>query len=427
MESQHMTLLASWRQRVLPFTSLPSIDRFHVSVVTSVAELEYAELLPIEVRYVLAVRPLRHEAFRLLLERGYGIGVRTVDKTPERILRAVDAISHASQHNTVLPWLERLLRHEELPVCTEEELRIAEAKGINLYEEARCILSQRFEFKKIILVPLHNQEIGEEDRRLMREVNEDLYPHAVEVIVNRITFDNAHTRTEVAQSIIKALICIGPIAHALEHVLSGIGKVFAATSDDLLSEAAELFALHGSGFTWKQLARRSRILVPVFFVATWAAFQVEPLIEAGQFARAGVVFGLSAVALSLTTALQSIQLYRHAFEVLVREGKMRMEPGRSLLRYALHQDFTNPARLGLFVGAAASPLMAAIVFSFFPAYTSNGWILACLGSVESIVAGITVMSAARVHRWRFRTRVRRAIIDIIQGRDSRVDNGRVFG
>jgi hypothetical protein len=118
------------------------------------------------------------------------------------------------------------------------------------------------------------------------------------------------------------LIVIGPIAHGLEHLLSGLGKVFAASADDLLSETAELFALRGSGFTWRQLARRSRVLIPVFILATYGAFQVEPLIAAGRVGLAGVIFGLSAVALSLVTALQSIAMYRESYRTLLRENKI---------------------------------------------------------------------------------------------------------
>ncbi len=394
----------------MPFKRLPRIDRYHVSVVTNSLELELPEYLPVELRYVMAIRPSRHDAFRKLLEKGYGIGVRTVDATPERVLQAVDRISQETQHNVIHPWLERLLRNGDLPVFAEEELRNAEAKGINLYEEARIILSKRYEFKKVLLVPLENQSVTESERQFMQDVNEDLYPLAIDVIMNRVTFDNAHTRTEVAQSIIKALLVVGPVAHVLEHVLSGIGKVFAATADDLLSETAELFALRGSGFTWRQLAKRSRILLPVFIVATYGAFRVEHYIAHGQYAVAGVLFGLSAVALSLTTAIQSILLYRSSYVALEREGKMRREPGKGLLWYALRQDFTNPARLGLFIGAVASPLAAALLFSSAPELTKNGWVLALLGSTESVVASCTVLAAGRLNRWRFRRRIARAIL-----------------
>lgn len=406
-----MSNLFSFWSRINPWKRAPHIDRYHVSAVTSPVELEIAEQLPIELRYVMTMRPSRHEAFRKMLEKGYGIGVRTVDRTPERVLKAVDRISHETQHNTIIPWLERLLRNEELPIFSEEELRQSEAKGINLYEEARIILAKRYEFKKIILIPLENQAVTEAERAFMQEVNEDLYPLAIDVIVNRVTFDNAHTRTEVAQSIVKALLVIGPVAHTLEHLVSGIGKVFAATADDLLSETAELFALRGSGFTWRQLAKRSRILIPVFILATYGAFQVEPLLHEGHLALAGVVFGLSAVALSLTTAIQSIFLYKHSYAMLEKEGKLRRDAGKGLFAYAFEQDFTNPARLGLFVGALSSPVVAATIFSFFPELTKNGWVLAMLGSTEAIVASLTVMAAGRLNRFRFRRRISRAIVE----------------
>lgn len=401
-----------WRSLFL-FRRDTGPDMYDVTVLTTPAKLVAADALPIEIRYVLAVRPSRIDTFRALLEDGYGIGVRSVEKTPERVLTAVDRISRMTQANTILPWLPRLLRDAELPVWTVEELERAEKSGVNLYEETKVILAERFEFKKIVLVDLHNRCIGTQTQEVMREVNNDLYPLAIDTIVHRVIFDNAHTRTEVAQSIIKALLLVGPIAHLLEHVLSGLGKIFAASMDDLLSEVAELFALRGSGFTWRQLLRRSRILIPVFALATYGAFQIEPLIRSGRIATAGVVFGLSAVALSLTTALQSIGMYRQAYIRLVNEGKHMLAPGQSLLRLALRQDFTNPARLGLFVGAIASPICAAIVFVLFTPLTSNGWVLALLGSTESVVASLTVLSASRIERQLFRARVRRALRAVI--------------
>lgn len=393
----------------------PTIDRFHVKVVTTSAELAVADDLPIELRYVLAVRPSRFETFRELLDRGYGIGVRIVDKTPERVLLAVDRISRETQENTILPWLELLLRNEELPSWTTEEADHAKTAGVDLAEEARVIHEQRFEFVKIVLVDLHNKGVTDAEQDVMHDVNTDLFPLAVDTIVHRVTFDNAHTRTEIAQSIIKALIVIGPVAHVLEHVLSGLGKVFAASSDDLLSEAAELFALRGSGFTWRQLGSRFWFLIVVFLVATYGAFQVEPLIQAGHVMLAGVVFGLSAVSLSLTTAIQSIGLYRRSYIRLAQEKKITLQPGQLLIGLALRQDFTNPTRIGLFLGAACSPLLAGLVFLTQPHLASNGWILALLGSTESIVAGCAVLSASRTERLFFRGKVSAAMRNIVQG------------
>jgi hypothetical protein len=408
-----MPSLRPWWSRFFSSDRPDHIEHYTVQTVTAAAELVIPEVLPLEIQYVLAVRPSRLETFRRLLERGYGIGVRLVEETPTRILQAVDRISRETQHNTIVPWLETLLRTEALPNFSEDDLARASAKGIDLMQEARVILDQRFEFRKIVLVDLHNRRVGEEEQHVMHEVNKDLYPLAIDAIVHRVTFDNAHTRTEVAQAILKALIIIGPIAHVLEHVLQGLGKLFAASSDDVLGEVAELFALHGSGFTWRQLVRRSRVLVVVFIVATYAVFQVDPLIRSGRIALAGAVFGLSAVALSLTTAIQSIFLYRSSYVELFKEGKLLLRPGQTLTGLALRQDFTNPARLGLFVGAVSAPIAAALVFMLFPALVHNGWVLALLGSVESVVAGIAVIASGNIERSLFRARVRRALVKLV--------------
>jgi hypothetical protein len=396
-------------KRLLPVAADPDVDRYEVHTVTHPKELAMPERLPAEIRYVLAVQPKRIDAFRGLLERGYGIAVRRTEKTPERLLLAIDRISHHGQRNTVLPWLEDLLRDGVLPGFSAAELEAAERKGISLYGEAKLLMENRYEFRKIVIVDLHNRGVTEGERTLMQEANQDLLPLAMDAIVHRAVFDNAHTRTETARAIIKALVVIGPVAHGLEHLLSGLGKVFAASADDVLAEIAELFALRGSGFTWRQLARRSRILVPVFLAATWLAFQVEPLLRSGRPGSAGIAFGISAVALSLTTAIQSVFLYRAAFRELAAEGKVQPGPRRTLIRLALRQDFLNPARLGLFLGAFASPCVAAAVFVWSPEWISNGWILALLGSTESVVAGLAVASSGRVERWLFKRRVERAI------------------
>ncbi|MFZ2803961.1 MAG: hypothetical protein WA001_01940 [Patescibacteria group bacterium] len=408
-----MPSFRSWWSRLASGNRPAHVERYSVQTVTSPAELAVSESLPLEIQYLLAVRPSRFETFRHLLERGYGIGVRTVEQTPERILLAIDRISRETQHNTVIPWLEDLLRTERIPAFSGEDIERAASKGINLDEEAKLILAERFEFRKIVLIDLHNRCVGAEEQRLMHEVNEDLFPLAIDAIVHRAIVDNAHARTEVAQSILKALIIIGPIAHVLEHLLSGLGKLFAASADDLLSEVAELFALRGSGFTWRQLVRRSWLLIIVFVIATAAVFQVDPLIHAGHVAVAGIVFGLSAVALSLTTAVQSMFLYRRSFKQLAQEQKIQLRAGRTLFGLAFRQDFANPARLGLFLGALCAPFAAAATFVLAPQLIHNGWVLALLGSVESVVAGLAVVASGSIERAVFRARMRRALGKLI--------------
>jgi hypothetical protein len=258
-----------------------------------------------------------------------------------------------------------------------------------------------------LFVALDEEQRGSspEEVQLIAQMNELIYPLQIEYAVHRITADNAHERTEIAQGIIKTLFIIGPIAHILEKYAAGIGKIFAASTDDMLGEAAELFALRGSGFTWRELWKRSYVLIPVFALASYGAYSVEHLLATGHEVWGGIVFGLSAVALSLTTAVQSFFMYKSNLLKLIEENKvstMLIEQG--IAQLALRQDFTNPARLGLILGASMAPFFG-IVGSLLH-LMNNGWVLAAIGSTESIVAGLTVLFSSKINEWQFKRLLR---------------------
>ncbi len=384
------------------------LGSYSVQVVSLPEELDRAARLPVELRFVFARDPSAKEKVRGLLASGRAIGVRTVERAPERLLEAVSRVSVLSQHNCVLTWLPELLREKHAPNISEADRAAARAQGHDLDADIRCILETRLSFKVLVLIDEENVGIGSGERRLMNELSETLYPLSVDYIVYRLLIDNANERTEIAQDILKALLIIGPIAHFLEKWVSGIGKVFAASTDDLLGEAAELMALRGSGFSWKTLRRRFLILIPIFALATYGAFHVEALLERGWTLAAGALFGFSAVALSLTTAVQSVGLYLGSVRALKREGKWHAHAsGRSELREAIRQDFTNPARMGLLLGSVLAPFVGMLAAALGGLH--NGWILALVGSTESIAAGATVIFANRFNDWKFRRGLERRL------------------
>ncbi|MBI4019692.1 MAG: hypothetical protein HY367_00040 [Candidatus Aenigmarchaeota archaeon] len=385
------------------------IGLYHVQVVSLEEELDYPEILPLELNYVLRRNQGRKGETENILKSGKALGVRTVDKTPERVLKAINRIATMSQHLTIVTWLPELIAHEKKPIFTEKDLQHAKAKGVDLNEEVAVLLGHRREFKKFVLIDEENVGITREEQEFIKSINDEIFPITLQHTINRMTFDNAHERTAVAQTIIKSLLIVGPVAHYFETVARGIGKIFAASMDDVMSEAAEMFALKGSGFTWKQLASRSKILIPVFILATYGAYNVEGFIVRGDLVTAGVLFGLSAVALSLTTALQSIRMYHHNVITMVKEGKIKPLAPRQQWLLALHQDFTNPARVGLFAGAIASPIIAMTVFVGLSDWIHNGFVLALLGSTEALVAALTVFMAKRINNLRLRRKIKKLI------------------
>lgn len=383
------------------------VGSYKMEVISVPEECDWDKYLPLEFRFIFSNHPEYKEKFRNILQNGKAIGIRTVLRTPENILKAVHTISVHSQHNYILNWLPKLLKDKHLPVFTEQDITKAKNHNEDLHEAMNIILKDRLRFKKIVLIDEENLGINPDEQRFATELSEIIYPIAVDYSVFRVIIDNAQERTKIAQSIIKALLIIGPVAHFLEKFISGLGKFFAASADDLLGESAELMALRGSGFTWRELAKRGKILIPVFILATWGAFSVEGLIQSNRLILGGAVFGLSAVALSLTTAIQSIFMYKANADKLLKEGKTKLSTTKELYKISFLQDFTNPARLGLIIGALMAPIMG--IIGSLLGVMHNGWVLASIGSTESIVAGITVVSASYFNEWRFRNKVKKMI------------------
>jgi hypothetical protein len=376
-----------------------------MEIVSLAEELKWPDYLPLEIRYIIAQYPKYEKRIKAILEAGKAIGIRTILRTNEDVLKAINAISVYSQHNYIVTWLPKLLKDKHLPIFSPEDYKRAKQHGEDLDKAVDLLVHDRLRFKRLVLIDEENIGIDPREQKFMTELSELIYPLCVNYAVYRVVADNARERTHIAQTILKALLFIGPIAHVLEKFMSGIGKVFAASTDDLIGETAEIMALRGSGFGWRELAKRGRILVPVFALATYGAFQVEPLIQEGKLIAAGIVFGLSAVALSLVTAIQSFFMYRKNLRRLQQENKASFVTRKELNRITFVQDFTNPARLGLIMGASMAPVMG--IIGSLAGVMHNGWALAVIGSTESIVAGLTVIGSGPLNEWRFQRKLKK--------------------
>ena len=396
--------------------------RFKATIIFDPEELDEPRLLPLELQFVLRREDIRRDLKEVLGKRGgdKGIAIRTKAKTPEHVLKAIDRIAVLTQHRCITSWLPPLLKYVKRPVFTTDDHARAKEHAIDLYQELTHIVREASQFKRFVIIDEENKGVTPQEYEVLHRMNGLLAPFRTAYAVNRMVFDNAHERTHVAQAIIKVMFVVGPIAHVLEKFSRGIGKVFAASVDDVMSETAELMALRGSGFTWKELAKRSKILIPVFALATYGAFKVETLIEHNVLYLAGAVFGLSAVALSLTTALQSIRMYKDAVRMLITEGKLELAvkkpkaQKREIFWEAVRQDFTNPARLGLFLGACASPIVSMTVFALLPQIIHNGWVLSLLGATETLIAGATVYLAGFINERMFRRNILKTIARLPQ-------------
>ncbi len=385
-------------------------DNYALKVISIPEELtpKNEKYLPDEIKYILKETPYNREKLISIIEEGKAVGIRIFERTPDALLKAVSDISIYGQHFCITTWLSQLLKEGKKPIFTEEDYKHAKAHKVDLDKDLNTILRYKTKFKQIVLIDINNSGITKHEQDFIAHLNEVLYPLAVDYIIFRIISDNADERTEIAQNIIKAMIFVGPIAHILEKYSHGFGKIFAASADDLMGETAELMALRGSGFSWRFLLKRLKILIPIFILATYGAYKVEHFLVAGHIIFAGILFGLSSVALSLTTAILSIGMYYHSIEALIKENKLKPHTRMKKIVEALRQDFTNPARFGLLIGSSLAPITGIIAAVSGLMY--NGWVLAAVGSTESIGAGLTIFFWNKISHWRYHRRLERVFI-----------------
>ena len=154
--------------------------RYRVEVVSLAEECDHEKYLPAEILYIFKRYPVYLEKIRAILNQGKAIGVRTILRTPEHVLKAVHAISVHSQGNYILTWLPKLLKDKHLPHFTEADRQRAERVEVNLSQAVKTIIHDRLCFKKLVLIDEENIGIKPNELRLMKELTELVYPVAID-------------------------------------------------------------------------------------------------------------------------------------------------------------------------------------------------------------------------------------------------------
>ena len=433
----------------------------------------------LEVRYALKKDPGLRARIAAARADGVEISFRRAERTPAAALEAINRIAVATQENYLLNWLPGLVLHDRTPRLAVSAVGRDRAVAGGLFAEGATDEQIGDQLARDV------RTIRQAARRMMGFVLDGPGRHAgldaaLEAAVDdlradhalaRMLFDNADERTGKAQEIIKKMMWVGPVAHGIEmldHTGVGVAKLFAGTADDLMGFYGEREALRESGFTPAEIRKRYGTALAVFAGASYASYRVEHLLRSGHTLEAGALFGVSAVALSLTTALQSMAMYRRGYDALVREGKIDGKVGplagdarfQAMLRTfdrsasllaparkadllalarrhldglgeaisaedkagildalahldleqidaqvrspsqlrrwkeAVRQDFSNPTRLGILLGSAMAPFTGLVAAK--AGLMDNGFVMAAIGSTESLVGGLLVSAAKRL-------------------------------
>jgi hypothetical protein len=401
-----MTKFRTWFHSVLR-GSRSRGDRFDVRVISTPVELFDASKMPFELRFLFDRLPESAEKVRSLLERGYGIGIRTTRRTSPVVLQAVDRIAETTQGEVAEPWLTKLIFEEEIPLFTEDELAEQNERGINLYTEAHLILSERFTMVHVVLADLEAHGIEDADMEAVSQMNRALEPLSAAFLHHRIHADRRVLNVRFIGTLAKALIIIGPLAHLLEIWVRGIGQLFAALADDVSREIGQLVTLKGSGYTARQLWRRTQVFIPILIIDFYLALQVNGLLERGSAFTAGLVFGIVAVSFPLVELLRSFVLTRSAYADLLKNGKLPKGPRPALSSLAFREIVRNPLRAGIAIGVIAGPLIAGALFAAMTPLAHNGWFLAIVAMLEIIIGLAFAWNVLLLDRVLFIAKIRR--------------------
>ena len=109
-------------QKILPAGS------YNLRVVSLEEELKSPHLLPKGLRFALLKDPSLKVRIEKVIKNGKAIGIRTVEKTPERVLSAINNIAVLTQHRTIITWLPRLLQSQSRPVFLPQDHELARRK-----------------------------------------------------------------------------------------------------------------------------------------------------------------------------------------------------------------------------------------------------------------------------------------------------------
>lgn len=116
------------------------IGSYRLEVISLPEECDWGKYLPVEIRYIFSRFLEYKEKIRTILTQGKAIGIRTVLRTPENILKSVNAISIYSQKNYIVTWLPKLLRDKHLPKFTVKDHALALHNGHDLDKAVETIL-----------------------------------------------------------------------------------------------------------------------------------------------------------------------------------------------------------------------------------------------------------------------------------------------
>lgn len=278
--------------------------------------------LPLELKYVLSLRPSRQALVNQMLERGCGLGMSKQTRVPERASQAMERIANLTHEGLTHYWLENLVRLNQEPVWNQAEQDAASAQGVDLKEEIDLLKGLRETHCRFALLKFPGVQTTEQDETCIKEMNQDLSAVSASRLLNLLRGQASAWNLPWFSALLLAALIIGPLAQWVESVLPGSGLPIAILMPSVYLIALDWYKSYARAKApW--LMRRLVIWDLAALASGVLVFFVGYLLGQGQhWYLAGLAFGVSAMFIPMYYVLRHIKRSWVGLQRLVAIGKI---------------------------------------------------------------------------------------------------------
>ncbi|MDD5726043.1 MAG: hypothetical protein PHC53_01365 [Patescibacteria group bacterium] len=353
--------------------------------------------LPLELKYVLSLRPSRQALVNQMLERGCGLGISKQTRVPERTSQAVERIANLTHEGLTYCWLENLVRLNQEPVWNQAEQDAASAQGINLKEEIDLLKDLRETHCRFALLKFPGIQTTQQDEACIKEMNQDLSAVSAARLLNLLRGQVSAWKLPWFLPLLLAALIVGPLAQWAESLLSGSGLLIAILMPSVYLIALDWYKAYAKAKApW--LMRRLVIWDLVALAGAVLCFIVGYLfVQGSHWYLAGMALGVSAMLIPMYYVLRHIKRSWVGLQRLMAIGKISPSLEQAIWPQSLlEQERGSVARV---TGLLISIIIMGWLFGTYPSIDGKIWLLAILAGLPLVIAELNAHFELWLDKW----------------------------
>jgi len=383
-------------QRVADLTERPGEEEW--VVIRGASDQQTTDHWPWELKYVSSLRPSRQALIAQMLERGGGLALVRLKSLPRESEKAVRHVADLTQEGMVYPWLEQLIKYGEVPVWDKAEAEDAAAQEVDLDEQVQAIKELRSGHCRFSFVNQGGQEMTDQDKMLLGELNEDLAPVAAPRLAGLMRSRLTGWRYPWVEFAVLGFLVVGPICFLLSIWSPTAGLMLAALFPGLFLAGRQIYRDYACGQDIRSPKRYAwhtgllAVSAAIAYVSSGFAFEA-------QWPWAAALFVLASIILPAHYPLQRLAQANRSLKKLWAAGKLEQPEGwqEAWLRL-VHYERSLLVRL---CGLALALGLAALAYAGLFRFWHNGWTLAIWACSPFFIAECLAWFELKFELWTY--------------------------